>query len=601
MAETDPPTRIRKGLPIVAYVAFGVGGLVLSVGGVLMVTLWIATQNTIELLEDKGRLLSTSTVAQVGQFLEPIEAQVDLLAELIESGRVDPSDPQALFTALQSGLAASPHVHSVVFFDPSGWLLAVVRGDSVPTPEVNAWSNSATGRQAMKDAGSKASREPYWGSPVYLKDPGVTVVNLRRPVSMDGRMRGLIASTITVQELSEFVTGLETERGQNAFILFERSFVLAHTALTQNFPDLSAERPLPRVTEIGDPVLFQIWREGWKDRPLEVDAPGHWDEIAGTPYIFLHRDLVAPRDPRWMVGSYFAAEAVDVQIERLLLALGLGLLALVVAVVAALLLGRRVSRPIGQLAVQAAAIRSLDLDYLEPLRRSRLREIDEAANSVNAMVRTLRVFAIYVPKQIVQRLIQRGVATSLASQAREVTVLFTDIVDFTGRTETLTAEQTAEFLNRHFELLTTRIEAEEGTVDKYMGDGLMAIWNALDEQPDHAVRAARATLAIAAALRQDNLDLPEPVRVRIGLHSGPVVVGNIGTASRMNYTVVGDTVNTAMRLQEVGKEILPDAEVAIFVSGATAAALPPELRLRSRGEYHLRGRGAPIEVFTLSA
>jgi adenylate cyclase len=301
-----------------------------------------------------------------------------------------------------------------------------------------------------------------------------------------------------------------------------------------------------------------------------------------------------------MVGSYFAAEAVDIQLERLFLALAIGLAALIAAVIVALLLGRRVSRPIGQLAAQAAAIRSLDLDHLEPLRRSRLREIDQAAMAANAMVRTLRVFAVYVPKQIVQRLIQRGAAASLASQSREVTVLFTDIVDFTGRTEDLTAEQTAEFLNRHFQLLTACIEAEEGTVDKYMGDGLMALWNAIDEQPDHRLRAVRASLAIAAALRQDNLGLPEPVRVRLGLHSGPVVVGNIGTPSRMNYTVVGDTVNAAKRLQELAKELLPQAEVAIFVSGTIAAALPPDPKLRSLGEYHLRGRDAPIEVFSLA-
>jgi len=600
MAVTEPPAPIRKGLPIVAYVAFGVGGLVLSVGGVLLVTLWIATQNTIELLEDKGRLLITSTVARVSQFLEPIEAQVDQLAELIEGGRVDPANRRALFTALQSGLAASPHVHSVVFLDPSGWLLAVVRGDSVPMPEVDAWSHSAVGRQVMEEARSRGSGAAYWGAPAYLEDPGTTVVNLRRPVIVDGQMSGLIASTITLQQLSEFITGLETEPGQNAFILFEREFVLAHTTLAQEFPDLGVERPLPRVTEIGDPVLFEIWRPGWQDRRLEVDAPGHWDEIAGTPYIFLHQDLAEPRDPRWTVGSYFAAEAVDVQLERLAAALAMGLAGLVVAVVVALVLGRRVSRPIVKLADHAEAIRSLDLEDLEPLRRSRLREIDQAAMAVNAMVRALRVFAAYVPKQIVQRLIQRGVAASLASQRREVTVLFTDIVDFTGRTEDLSAEQTAEFINRHFELLTAFVEAEGGTVDKYMGDGLMALWNAIDDQPDHAARAMRAALGVAAALRQENRDLEEPVRVRLGLHSGPVVVGNIGTSSRMNYTVVGDTVNTTKRLQELAKELLPNAEVAILVSGVTALALSPGLGLRSLGEYHLRGRDAPIEVFTLA-
>jgi adenylate cyclase len=601
MAVTDPSVRIRRGLPIAAYLAFGVSGLVLlSVGGVLLVTLWIATRNTVELLEDKGRLLITGTVAQVSQFLGPIEAQVDLLAELIESGRVDPSDPQALFGALQSGLAASPHVYSVVFFDPSGWLLAVVRAGPVPTPEVDAWTHEPIGRQAMEDALAREEGTAYWGAPVYLEDPGVTVVNLRRPVIVDGKMIGLIASTITIQQLSELITGLETEPGQNAFLLYEREFVLAHTALAQNFPDLGERRPLPRVTEIGDPVLFEIWNEGWQNRRLRVNAPGHWDELGDTPYIYLHQRLEQPMDPRWMVGSYFAAEAVDIQLERLFLALAIGLAALIAAVIVALLLGRRVSRPIGQLAAQAAAIRSLDLDHLEPLRRSRLREIDQAAMAANAMVHTLRVFAVYVPKQIVQRLIQRGAATSLASQSREVTVLFTDIVDFTGRTEDLTAEQTAEFLNRHFQLLTACIEAEEGTVDKYMGDGLMALWNAIDEQPDHRLRAVRASLAIAAALRQDNLGLQEPVRVRLGLHSGPVVVGNIGTPSRMNYTVVGDTVNTAKRLQELAKELLPQAEVAIFVSGTIAAALPPDPKLRPLGEYHLRGRDAPIEVFSLA-
>lgn len=112
-----------------------------------------------------------------------------------------------------------------------------------------------------------------------------------------------------------------------------------------------------------------------------------------------------------------------------------------------------------------------------------------------------------------------------------------------------------------------------------MGDGLMALWGALDPQPDHAVRAAAA---IAGALRADNAGRAQPVRVRIGLHSGPVVVGNIGTPSRMNSTVVGDTVNTAQRIQELAKELAPRAEVAVLLSAATAARRP--------GEVHAAGR-----------
>ena len=180
-----------------------------------------------------------------------------------------------------------------------------------------------------------------------------------------------------------------------------------------------------------------------------------------------------------------------------------------------------------------------------------------------------------------------------------MTVLFTDIVNFTGRTEGLGAGQTAEFLNHHLRLVTGCIEAEGGVVDKFIGDAVMALWNAIEDQAEHAARAVRAAAAIAVAIRDDNRGREQPVRVRIGVHSGPVVVGNIGTATRMNYTVVGDTVNVAQRVQAAAKEMLPEAEVAILLSAATARALPPDRRLAAMGSHRLRGHDAPIEIFAL--
>jgi class 3 adenylate cyclase len=233
------------------------------------------------------------------------------------------------------------------------------------------------------------------------------------------------------------------------------------------------------------------------------------------------------------------------------------------------------------------------------LRRSRLKEIDQAAIAFNAMVRTLRVFAVYVPRQIVQGLISRGVTASLVSENREVTVLFTDIVGFTARTEMLSAEQTAAFLNHHFGLLTGCIEAEDGMVDKFIGDALMALWNAIEEQDDHALRAVRAATRIVAAVRRDNAGRDVPVRMRIGLHSGRVVVGNIGSSSRMNYTVVGDTVNAAQRLEVLAQELLPQQDIAVVLSETTAAALPAGLPVRPLGRHRLRGRDEPLDLFAL--
>jgi len=595
-----PAPEVRKGLPIVAYLVFGVSALVIaSIGGVLLLTLSVATRNTFELLDDKSRLLITSVAQQVRLFLEPAAAQVEALAGLIETGRLDPHDPLRLFDALQAGLAASPNVRSLVFLDPSGWLMAAIRSGRAPVPEIADWRHDVAGRAAVGEALDRPRRATYWGPPVYVKDPGVTVVNLRRPVVVDGKVRGVLASTITVRALSEFVTSLETEFGQNAFILYDRERVLAHSTLALDFPDLGVARPLPRVEEIGDPVLFGIWSEGWQERRLDIDVPGHTQRLGEVQYVYLYQALAPPLDQRWLVGSYFTEQAVDAQLDRLALAAGLGVLALLAAVIAALLLGRRVSRPIGELAAAAGAIRTLDLDDIAPLRRSRLKEIDQAAIAFNAMVRVLRVFAVYVPRQIVQGLISRGATAALVSENREVTVLFTDIVGFTSRTENLSAEETAAFLNHHFGLLTGCIEAEDGMVDKFIGDALMALWNAIDEQHDHALRAVRAAIAIAHAVRRDNAARAVPVRMRIGLHSGPVVVGNIGSSSRMNYTVVGDTVNAAQRLEVLAKELLPQQDIAVILSETTAAGLPADVPVRALGRHRLRGRDEPLDLFAL--
>jgi adenylate cyclase len=236
-----------------------------------------------------------------------------------------------------------------------------------------------------------------------------------------------------------------------------------------------------------------------------------------------------------------------------------------------------------------------------PLPCSRFRELDDAARAFNAMVAGLKAFALYVPRKLVLALIARGDLGALASETREVTVLFTDVVGFTARTGSLGAAATAEFLNHHFGLVTACIEAEGGIVDKYIGDAVMAVWGAVEPQPDHAVRAVRSARAIAAALRDDNARRRQKVRMRIGVHTGPVVVGNIGTPTRMNYTVVGDTVNIAQRLETLGKDLLPDTDVAILLSASTADALPADIKIRSLGVHQLRGIADATEIFALSA
>lgn len=589
-------------LSIAAYLTLGLGGLTfIAIVATLWLSLGVALRNTDELLDDKGRLLLGGLRTSVGHFLAPAETQVEVVASLVEGGDLDRGDRRRLLDILHAIVAATPQTHALVFLAADGTEIVAFRDGERVVREITPWTDSDLEAGAVAEARRRGDTEMYWGPPVHLPAVG-TVVNLRRPVVTSGTFRGVIAATVTIRDLSRHLIELETETAQNAFILYDHDRVLAHRTLAGGFPGLSPERPLPAITEIGDPVLFTIWEAGWQERTLRAGS-GHHARLGEEDYIFIYDQLDRYGDQPWLIGSYFPEELIGAPFIRLVQAALVGGGLLLVAVAAAVLLGRAVRRPIDRLAVAADAVGSLDLEQVPRLRRSRFRELDSAAAAFNAMVAALRAFALYVPRDLVARLLRsRGDVGALRSETREITIMFTDIVGFTGRTELLGAEATATFLNEHFDLLTACIEAEGGTVDKFLGDGIMALWNAVEAQPDHAARAVRAATRIAEAVRQANAG-DAPTRLRVGIHTGPAVVGNIGSRSRMNYTVVGDPVNAAERLQSLGRHLLPEAEVAVLVSAATRSALGDagEKPLHALGAHLLRGRDQSTEVFALHA
>ena len=193
---------------------------------------------------------------------------------------------------------------------------------------------------------------------------------------------------------------------------------------------------------------------------------------------------------------------------------------------------------------------------------------------------------------------------ALETSERLITVLFTDITGFTGLSERMAPDDVAALLNHHFSMIAACVEAEGGTIDKYLGDSVMAFWGAPERYEDSADRACRTAIAIARAAHAENAARQArgeaPIRLRIGIHKGSVVVGNIGSPGRVNYTVVGDSVNIAERLQEIGKVLgRADQDVEIVVSGTAAAALGPGFRLSSIGLRRVRGRDERIETLLL--
>jgi adenylate cyclase len=308
-------------------------------------------------------------------------------------------------------------------------------------------------------------------------------------------------------------------------------------------------------------------------------------------------------DQPWLIGRYLPLAEFESEVRRLERAAWLGVVAVLAAIVGAWLVGYAIRQPILRLARATSAIRTLDLTAARPLGRSRLRELDEAIRAYNALIASLHWFETSVPRRLVRQLMAQG-ETATALEEREVTVLFTDIVDFTSLAEKLSAPDAAAFLNHHFQLLAACVEAEDGTIDKFIGDSLMAFWGAPEEQLDHSDRACRTARAIAAAIAGDNRHRKElgktPVRIRIGVHTGSAVVGNIGAPGRINYTLVGDVVNTAQRIENTAKECMSaEDEAVVLVSKAVLQAAQSDYSAEPIGRRILRGREEATDVFRL--
>jgi adenylate cyclase len=189
---------------------------------------------------------------------------------------------------------------------------------------------------------------------------------------------------------------------------------------------------------------------------------------------------------------------------------------------------------------------------------SRVAEIDELGKAMAVDQRSLWSFAHFVPKDIVKGIIDSSISTELGGVRREVTILFTDVTNFTGIAEAADPDSLMRQTSRHLAALTDAFHVEGGTVDKFIGDSVMVFWNAPHLQSDHVERACRAALAAKAASDALNIQLEAeglpPFAVRLGMHFGDAVVGNVGSAERMNYTALGNSVNPAARLEGLNKE-----------------------------------------------
>ncbi|HVP61510.1 MAG TPA: adenylate/guanylate cyclase domain-containing protein [Myxococcaceae bacterium] len=215
--------------------------------------------------------------------------------------------------------------------------------------------------------------------------------------------------------------------------------------------------------------------------------------------------------------------------------------------------------------------------------------------------RLRRTFRYYVAESVMTEMLDHPELLRLGGEKRDCTVLFSDIRGFTALSETMAPEALVKFINGYLSPMTRIVLEEGGTLDKYIGDALMAFWGAPVPQEDHALRACRTALRFLEELEQlrtrwRSEGLPE-IEIGVGINSGPMVVGNMGSNLRFDYTVMGDAVNMASRLEGANKLF----QTSIMVSEETWRRIAPQATGRRLGSLRLRGRSEPVRVWELLA
>ncbi len=282
----------------------------------------------------------------------------------------------------------------------------------------------------------------------------------------------------------------------------------------------------------------------------------------------------------------------------------LALVGLAISAALGIWIARDVSRPVLQLARWASDI--AQGDYQHRAQAKRRDELGSLATSFNKMSEGLAerdrvrdLLGKVVSPEVAAELLRKDVV--LGGEEREVTVLFSDLRQFTSLSEGLPPQEMLGILNNYFTRMAAIVEKHGGVVDKYVGDALMALFGAPLVNPDDADRALQAALDMLEALDELNLqwkerDLPT-IGLGIGINTDIVVAGNMGSATRLNYTVIGDGVNLASRLEALTKT--PEYNTRIIISASTLAKAKGQYHTRPLGEVAVKGKQKPTEIFAL--
>ena len=445
--------------------------------------------------------------------------------------------------------------------------------------------------------GTRPEARIHW-SEVYrfqsTRAPGIT--GSCPVIDEKGRIKAVVGVDITLNSLAEFVASQRLVKDGKIFIINDAGEVITAGNWPTDEASGESRGRLPQLKDLKIP-----WFEDAYRKHLASGAEILSSTTGGHTYLGFFFRFPASFEKKWIIAAVIP-EAQVVGPTRKIICQALLITALITVICLLLVFAASgwITRPVKRLVQEAGKIKDFQLEEVVGV-KSNLTEIRSLSDAFMAMKGGLASFRRYVPAELVRQLIATGREAKLGGEKTRLAIMFTDIIGFTTLSETLTAEELMLQLSAYLERMSRIIEQEQGTVDKYIGDGIMAFWGAPLEVENPALLACRAALSCSKAVadlnRQWRAEEKPAMPTCFGIHIGETIVGNVGSSQRMNYSVFGDNVNLASRLEGINRIY----GTKIIVSQSVYEAVDTQMLCRPLDIVAVKGKKKRIVIHELLA
>jgi class 3 adenylate cyclase/ABC-type nitrate/sulfonate/bicarbonate transport system substrate-binding protein len=450
------------------------------------------------------------------------------------------------------------------------------------------------GYQAAKTTRTLAVTEPS-----VNPDTGFPIISLRVPIFHGVEFLGCASANITVDVLSRFLDKHRASAGSITFVADRNSGKIIA------FPDkqkgVRIENGKIKVATLADIDHLEV-REAHRQHTLKgADSFVFQSPTNGEDLIAAFANFPGGFGQPWQVITLTPIDdfvGTLKKTNRLMMVVIIGLT--MVELFFIFFASRRLSRPVENVSQQLQAIQSLNFDA--PARPpSNIQEIAKLESAASLLRTSLKSFSSFVPLDVVRQLIKSGIPLTLGVEPRFLTVFFSDLENFSSHSETLAPDDLLVQISTYLEEVSSAISEEGGTVDKFIGDGVMAFWNAPVERPDHVLRACAAAVRAVRRMERVN-DAWEAegrprINIRIGLNCANVLVGNVGSSNKLSYTALGDGVNVAARLEGINKQF----GTTICISDSIYDQAKADILARPIKRVQVKGRKTEFMIYELLA